>query len=125
MRVHYTDERLAQLLAHAQDGKLAYNSCCCFVGIAFWPGDHPFALNMERMGHINPTHESDGKAASGGQKAEDAYNSLWVPGRFEEDMDAKRRRILIPMIRAEMRRRERLKKSEVIAHSIIQEAVNA
>lgn len=33
MQKHYTDERLAQLLAHAQDGKLSYWSCCCFIGI--------------------------------------------------------------------------------------------
>lgn len=29
----YTDERLAMLLAHAQDGKLEFASCCCLVGI--------------------------------------------------------------------------------------------
>lgn len=39
MREHYSDERLCALLAHARDGKLAYGSCCCFVGAA--NADHP------------------------------------------------------------------------------------
>ncbi|MCI0526562.1 MAG: hypothetical protein L0Y56_03795, partial [Nitrospira sp.] len=34
MQQHYSDEKLAALLAHARDGKLAYHSCCCFIGIA-------------------------------------------------------------------------------------------
>src|SRR4051812_49852972 len=29
---NYTTERLAGYLAHAQDGKLFYTSCCCFIG---------------------------------------------------------------------------------------------
>ncbi len=34
MKTNYSDERLAMLLAHAQSGKLAFNSCCCFVGVS-------------------------------------------------------------------------------------------
>jgi hypothetical protein len=34
----YTDEKLAALTAHTEDGKVAYGSCCCLIGI---PGaDH-------------------------------------------------------------------------------------
>lgn len=101
MQAHYTDERLAMLLAHTQDGKLAYNSCCCFVGIPFWPGDHALAGYFERMGKINPLHNTTLGAAR--MDADLAYANLG-----SEDPD--RRRILIPMIRAEQRRRELLAK---------------
>jgi hypothetical protein len=33
MQQHYTDERLAMLLAHAESGKLSFTSCCCFIGV--------------------------------------------------------------------------------------------
>jgi hypothetical protein len=33
LQTAYTDENLAALLAHAQDGKLSFSSCCCVAGI--------------------------------------------------------------------------------------------
>ena len=106
MQDHYTDERLAMLLAHAQDGKLAYGSCCCFIGIP--TVDHP-AL----VGHGFPITLHAAKARLQwpltAPAAEFAFFQL-APGLESHHVasDAKRRRILIPMIRAEMRRRERL-----------------
>ncbi len=121
MQVHYTDERLAQILAHAQDGRLAYTSCCCLIGAR--TAQHALQGKNDNWrqysGHESPHTTISGHASSAYC---DLHNGL---AGFFGDRDKVRRRILIPMIRAEMRRRERLKKSEVIAHSIIQEAVNA
>lgn len=94
MRDHYTDERLAQLLAHAQDGKLRYESCCCFIGIP--TADH--ALLSVMLGDHSKTAR---ETLSGAVEAEDAFLYLDI----KPDGNEKRRRILIPMIRAEQRRR--------------------
>ncbi len=108
MRAHYTDERLAWLLAHARAGRLAYDSCCCFVGISTWPGDHAFALKGQRSGNINPTHNVDGKLMEGGREADSAYGWIGVHlATGDKIQDERRRQFLIPMIRAEMKRRER------------------
>jgi hypothetical protein len=98
MRTNYSDERLAWLLAHARSGRLAFVSCCCFIGIA--TADH--ALKGE-TGHLYylERHYRDAKWLPGATVAESAYALL------AED-DAQRIRRLIPMIKAEMRRRDRL-----------------
>ncbi len=111
MRTHYTDERLAQLLAHAQDGKLAYVSCCCFIGIA--TADHSlrssYPYGKEGRDHLDISRNT----LEGAGHAELAYSWLWHLNSEEltpeadtpVGRDAIRIRILIPMIRAEMRRR--------------------
>jgi hypothetical protein len=102
MQAHYTDERLAQLLAHAQDGKLAYLSCCCLIGVR--------SAKHALQGRNNDwnTYSGHGKmsdtAVPGSGLASNAY--AWLCGPIYDD--AKRRRILIPMIRAEMKRRAAL-----------------
>lgn len=98
MQTHYTDERLAALLAHAKDGKLSYWSCCCFLGAANAP--HP--LQTEDHFYLSQ-HCMEAFKLSGGGDAHFAYASLGSDG------DSGRRRILIPMIRAEMKRREKLR----------------
>jgi hypothetical protein len=37
LQTAYTDEQLSALFAHAQDRKLSYRSCCCFIGAANAP----------------------------------------------------------------------------------------
>lgn len=101
MRANYSDERLAWLLAHARSGKLAYNSCCCFIGVA--TADHALRdlLSTGLGAHLAYARELPGSAC-----AELAYAHL----SGCEDIataDAERQRIIIPMILAEMRRRER------------------
>lgn len=95
MQEHYTDERLAWLLAHARAGKLAYDSCCCFVGIPQAP--HALKGSGERGGSLH----------YGGFRRSLAEEAFLCIDRFKFE-DEGRRRILIPMIRAEMRRRARL-----------------
>ena len=102
MQEQYSDERLAMLLAHAQEGKLAFYSCCCFAGI-------PSAIHSLRG---REDRDFAGHAALD-FLASDAYATLAMAGNKPivwngEIDDAKRRRILIPMIRAEQLRRERL-----------------
>lgn len=97
----YTDERLTMLLAHTQDGKLSFWSCCCFAGI-------PSAVHALR-GKMETITQSfrDGHSSGG------ASDPLWVAMSGEfcglAREDAERRAKLIPLILAEMKRREALK----------------
>ncbi|SRR5581483_3686563 len=96
MRAHYTDERLAALLAHARDGKLVFGSCCCFIGSA--TADH--ALKGAEHYCWREPHLALARTLCGAYHAEQAY-------KYIARGDIRRRRIIIPMIRAEMKRRER------------------
>jgi hypothetical protein len=112
---HYTDERLAQLLAHAQDGKLAYDSCCCFIGVA--TVDH--ALKPKTTGTglgLTARHYLRAKTLDGAVLAEEAYRSLPIETCLwtAKDYDDVRRRILIPMVRAEIRRRDKLRQQSTL-----------
>jgi hypothetical protein len=100
--IHYTDERLAMLLAHAQEGKLRHYSCCCFAGIA--------NIQHGLTAGFCANSASDPEYLDGGYAASFSYCALANFPRFiceDTVADAKRRRILIPMIRAEQRLRER------------------
>jgi hypothetical protein len=108
MREHYTDERLAMLLAHAQEGRLSYLSCCCFIGTT--TARHPLRDGRSmilgtrlrsRFDVVRPKHYNEAQKLSGAYEAETAFLEIAYS-------DVARRRILIPMVRAEMRRRDRL-----------------
>lgn len=107
MRSNYSDERLAMLLAHAQEGKLVFDSCCCFVGIS--TAQHAL---LSGWGGFGP-HGDSYIRVIGGIEASNTYASLGREARPEKssvaEKDAIRRRVLIPMIRAEMKRREHAK----------------
>jgi hypothetical protein len=105
---HYDDERLAELLAHAEDGKLFYGSCCCFIGCL--TADHP--LRHRESGpmtgsvqHIYRAREIDSGSREKLGPAERAFMEI-------AGTDAERRRLVIPLIRAEMRRRAENQKPE-------------
>ena len=95
----YSDENLAHALAHAECGRLAYYSCCCLIGIP--TADHPLRgmLYLENgPGRYN--HYTKVKAMwNDAHQAEFAYFRL-------ADTDTERRQILIPLIYAEMERRD-------------------
>jgi hypothetical protein len=122
LREHYTDERLAMLLAHAQDGKLSYVSCCCFVGIV--TANHALRDITQDMGD----HYDEAKKLPGAEKAELAYLELWNSKAYPEAnrrscavSDEIRRRTLIPIVKAEIRRRERLaaaKTQQELVHAV-------
>jgi len=107
---HYTDERLTMLLAHAQSGRLEMYSCCCFIGTL--TADHA----LRGKGTITSDHLQVARLLSGASEAETAFGLLCENGakvgfyNHSEQSNAKRRRILIPIIRAEMRRRDTARK---------------
>jgi hypothetical protein len=102
LQTAYSDEKLAALLAHAQDGKLAFCSCCCFIGVA----DSIHAL----QGHglradvfENHPQRKAFRSTIVGKAAEFEFHGIG-------QNDAERRERLIPLILAEMERRELLRK---------------
>lgn len=105
MQDHYTDERLAMLLAHAQSGRLSYASCCCFAGVSNAP--HALRTAKDR----SYSYVAHGIPDWGASAAYGLLVPLLTNMRHTYDpseaADTIRRRILIPMIRAEMRRRDR------------------
>lgn len=106
LRTAYSDERLLWLLVHARSGKLSYRSCCCLVGIV--TADHALQEKMASA-ELDRSHYVFAKTFLGADEAELAYYYLGHIGRpwLLCGADAQRRHRLIPMIRAEMRRRER------------------
>lgn len=101
MREHYTDERLTWLLAHARDGKLAFFSCCCFIGVA--TADH--TLRGKYFSYHAEPHYHAAKQLSGSAEAEQAYLSIMCA--YPATNGSAHRR-LIPMILAELKRRRTL-----------------
>jgi len=86
----YTDKRLAMLKAHCEDGRLGYHSCCCLVGIP--TADHPLGAVESDMHYIE---------------------ALLLPGAIEAEKeffllgsDEDRRRVLLPLIEAEIAQRD-------------------
>lgn len=116
----FDDQRLASLLAHAQDGNLAFNSCCCLIGMYNAPLNMAFVADRasnpgwfrepKHQGHPLCHHEHVRELfGAQAQIVENAFRDLaFHPSplpRGNAEQDARRRRILIPMIRAEMRYR--------------------
>lgn len=109
MQKYYTDEKLAALLAHAEDGKLSFDSCCCFIGMA--TVDHaPQERGVYYIGEAGEDdHYDRAERLPGAIEAEAAFLDLageYEEGR-EEYLDAACRAALIPLIQAEFERRER------------------
>lgn len=103
MRAQYTDAKLVELLDHARAGKLAFLSCCCFIGIP--TAEHELQGWTQSYGE----HYITAKATiPGAEAAETAYRRMWIDPRgygLGPDPDTARRRILIPMVLAEIQRR--------------------
>jgi hypothetical protein len=100
LRANYTDERLAMLLAHAQSGRLSYDSCCCLIGLP--SASHALYGRDEfcaDRGAPNPTHYGIVSDTYAGGLAESAFLRLGPD-------DATRCRRLIPIVKAEIRRRD-------------------
>lgn len=107
----YTDEKLAALLAHAEDGELAYSSCCCLIGI---PGaQHRLMGAGEYCADIAPHVDAVRYAVPFADAAETEFIELGKDSRpgFPPN-DALRRERLIPLILAEQSRRASLRPTE-------------
>ena len=113
----YPDQKLAELLAHAQDGKLAYYSCCCFTGAI----NAPHALQTDDYYGCGKEveHLFEARKIPGAKLAETAYASLRMVSTCESP-DEVRRRLIIPLIKSEMKQREwaRAKQQEPVLVSV-------
>lgn len=104
MRQHYSDERLAMLLAHAEDGNLAFWSCCCFIGVA--TADHALRPAAYKTG-IHPgaePHYRKAKELPGATEAERAFLEIGGSSGLSK---------LIPIIKAEIERRDHERSSSL------------
>lgn len=101
------DARLTALYAHAEDNKLVWFSCCCFIGAA--TADH--ALRGQENCYGSEPHYWQARQLPDSYEAECAFYTL---GRT----DTERNRRLIPIIRTEMRRRERTRKKVLDRQSV-------
>ena len=90
----YSNEALAALEAHAEDGKLSFHSCCCLVGAR--NADHPLQTAGQFGNHYHKLGRSDELKLT----AELEFLRLG-------DGDAERRDRVLPLIRAEAERRGR------------------
>ncbi len=95
----WTDEKLCALLAHAES-ILSFNSCCCLIGVA--TADH--ALKGKTDSWWAPHYH----LAQDLPLAPDAHHAFCSLPEFPSlpDADVIRNRILRPIIKAELRRRE-------------------
>jgi len=93
----YSDEKLAALLAHAQDGKLGFYSCCCLVGTA--TAMHALVAAPKDRNVTGDEHLSIARQLPYAYAAESEFSHL---GKT----DVERRKLLIPLILAEIERRE-------------------
>lgn len=93
MQANYTDERLAWLLAHAESGKLRYNTCCCFIGIA--TADH----QLKSSGVYR--HLDEARRLPFAIEAEREFLNLAMNDRG-------RRYRVIPLVKVEIERRDRV-----------------
>lgn len=102
LQTAYSNERLAALRAHCEDGKLAYDSCCCLVGIPTATGALKSARPKYWTGwddNHDPIHNIIGRQWPFGREAESEFSVLG-------DTDAERQERLLPLILAEQERRE-------------------
>jgi hypothetical protein len=109
IRRHYSDDMLADLLAHAREGLLVYDTCCCVVGFVNAP--HSYRSSVPE-GEVIDARFFQAEELEGGMAAADAFCMLGAPlesGNWRAcrsvNGDLRRRRI-ISIIRAEMRRRD-------------------
>lgn len=111
MQANYSDERLAALLAHAQDGKLSYYSCCCFVGAV--NANHALRPYMSRPDFcvLSGQHLEEARQLPFGPLAEDEFRTLGGIFTRTPFGDMARRKRIIKLIRKEMKRREDLRAS--------------
>lgn len=110
---------LCALLAHAQEGKLHFLSCCCYIG--FRTADHAYKGFQAYRSHEGNTwnHYKVAKRAPGAVYLEDCFLGLGIYGSNAAKVgDELRRARLIPMILKELRDRERAaEKGEILCEN--------
>jgi hypothetical protein len=113
---NFTDQRIAELYAHCEDEKLVFMSCCCLSGSA--TANHP--LQSTRWDFAGQAHLYAAKKLPFAQAAEAEFYELggisflgWlIAPDGSEECDIRRRRRLLPLLRAELDRRMRERRIE-------------
>ena len=103
----YPEEPLAALLAHAQDDKLSYWSCCCLIGCI----NAPHALKgitiaPDGTAFTEYTHLREARSMPFAEEAEYEFCAIGINLDYALS-DALRRAVIIPLIRAEIERRDK------------------
>ncbi len=104
LQAAYSDEKLAALRAHTEDGKLGYGSCCCFIGGA--TADH--ALQEAPGIMYLPAGTKIGHYAMAYRAGYDFTAPAEIEFKNLGRNDAERRERLLPLIESEMERRNQL-----------------
>ena len=131
LAAHYSDERLAWLLAHARARALSYHSCCCLIGVA--TADHALRphLQTDAIHPCNPesSHLFAARTLSFAAVAEDGFEALGYVatvdapgGEAWKRQDEIRRRRVVPIILAEIRRRERVRAASAEKEEVCHQA---
>lgn len=117
LKTAYTDEQLTMLLAHSEDGKMSFYSCCCLRGVP--TADHALRGSFVREERVTSPGDHPAywdTATTLHHDAEREFYDLSSMKPSNEDQydlsDAERRTKLIPLIKAEMARRDALRTQE-------------
>jgi hypothetical protein len=106
----FSDERLAEVYAFNQDGRMRYCSpCCCLRGVTEAERLHDFDEACDRQHYIRLN-------TAEGVEAELAYNVLGNVAAHRPNFgDGLRQRRLSAILRAQMRIRSRARQQELVA----------
>lgn len=104
----YTDEQLAALRAHCEDGKLSYRSCCCLIACrtavhALRGSNEEERLRGNQMDYRHHTEARNMPMAIEAEREFEALGHDYAKGI--EDSDDLRRVRTLPLILAEQQRR--------------------
>jgi hypothetical protein len=95
-----TDEYLASLTAHCEDGKLSYYSCSCLIGGS--TAKHSLSSSGNYCGELG--HMTEARSLPFAAEAETEFYKLGGPMSFDHE----RRKQLLPLLLAESDRRSKL-----------------
>src|SRR6266568_3714019 len=111
IRAHWNDQKLTEVYAFNRDGKMsALDGCSCIRGVTFSDTLHQLDFTRPIASTHDPFHYSKTTALSGATQAEYAYIHLAgvLSSRDPSSIPALRQRRLSAILRAEMRRRDRM-----------------
>lgn len=112
----FSDPRLADVYAANADGKMSfYDPCGCLRGVAYEGLAVHTRADRCDLCHYDMVDDDVAIAAEWG------YNKLAFGEHLLDAADAIRQRRLSPILRAEIRRRDRLAQSRAIAHGLVEE----
>jgi hypothetical protein len=107
IRQHFSDEKLAQVYAWNQDGKmLATDPCGCLLGVTSSAQIH----NWSKEGCPNSKHYFEAKAIPGAVEAEQAFFRL-----SHGHSNSRRQPVMSAILRAEMKRRDAIRTRQEVA----------